>query len=168
MATEKHEPAETFDTAETDKIKLKNFTRGVRVMFPNSEERTGTANMVDEHYIFIISIRIHPTKQHPHGEVFSHTDFARRSVLEVRDACTDEVLFTAPRTANKYIEYAIEYLQSAIKDLEKLQETLSVDGEAITALNLDDLDRLRRSFNSMKMAETYYAKIRTEIPRVNR
>ena len=155
-----------IEFAETDKINIKNFTRGVRVVFPNGE-RTGTANMVDEHYIFILSIRLHPTTE-KHGEVFSHSDFAKKSVQEVRDACTDEVLFTAPRTCNKYLEYAISYLQDAIKDLEKLQETLSVDGEAITALNLDDLDRLRRSFNSLKMAETYYAKIRTEIPRINK
>ena len=154
-----------IEFAETDKINIKNFTRCVRVVFPNGE-RTGTANMVDENYIFIISIRLHPTSK-KHGEVFSHSDFAQRAVLEVRDACTDEVLFTAPRTCNKYIEYAISYLQDAIKDLEKLQETLSVNGEAITALNLDDLDRLRHSFNSLKMAETYYAKIRTEIPRIN-
>ena len=92
----------------------------------------------------------------------------QRAVLEVRDACTDEVLFTAPRTANKYIGYAIGYLQDAVRDLEKLQETLSPNDEAITALDLDDLDRLRNSFNSLKMAESYYAKIRTEIPRVNR
>ena len=166
MATEKTDPAETFDTTENDKIKLKNFTKGVRVVFPNGE-RTGTANMVDENYIFIISIRLHPTSK-KHGAVFSHSDFAQRAVLEVRDACTDEVLFTAPRTANKYIGYAIGYLQDAVRDLEKLQETLSPNDEAITALDLDDLDRLRNSFNSLKMAESYYAKIRTEIPRVNR
>ena len=153
-----------IEFAETDKINIKNFTRGVQVVFPNGE-RTGTANMVDEHYIFIISIRLHPTTE-KHGKVFSHADFAKKSVLEVRDACTDEVLFTAPRTCNKYIGYAIEYLQDAVRDLEKLQETLSPNGEAITALNLDDLDSLRRSFNSLKMAENYYAKIRTEIPRI--
>ena len=162
MAKEK----DAIEFTENDKINIKNFTRGVRVVFPNGE-RTGTANMVDQHYIFIISIRLHPTSQ-KHGEVFSHSDFAKKHVQKIRDACTDEVLFTAPRTCNKYIGYAIEYLQDAVRDLEKLQETLSVDGEAITALNLDDLDRLRRSFNSLKMAEKYYAKIRTEIPRVNR
>ena len=155
-----------IEFAETDKINIKNFTRGVRVMFPN-EVRTGIANMVDENYIFIISIRIHPTSK-KHGEVFSHSDFAKKHVQEIRDACTDEVLFEASRTCNKFIEYAISYLQDAIKDLETLQETLSMNGEAITALDLDDLDRLRRSFNSLKMAESYYAKIRTEIPRVNR
>ena len=157
---------DAIEFTDHDKINIKNFTRGVRVVFPN-EERTGTANMVDEHYIFIISIRLHPTTE-KHGEVFSHSDFARRAVLEVRDACTDEVLFTAPTTCNKYLEYAISYLQDAIKDLETLQETLSVNGEAITVLDLDDLNRLRRSFNSLKMAEKYYAKIRTEIPRINR
>ena len=166
MATEKTEPAETFETAETDKIKLKNFTRGVRVVFPNSE-RTGTANMVDQHYIFIISIRIHPTSK-KQGEVFSHGDFAKKHVQEVRDACTDEVLFEAPRTCNKYIGYAIDYLQQAVKSLETLHERNAPNDEAITALDLDDLDRLRNSFNSLKMAENYYAKIRTEIPRINR
>ena len=155
-----------IEFAENDKINIKNFTRGVRVLFPHGE-RTGTANMVDQHYIFIISIRLHPTTE-KHGEVFSHSEFSKKSVLEVRDACTDEVLFEASRTCNKYIEYAISYLQDAIKDLETLQETLSVNGEAITALDLDDLNRLRRSFNSLKMAEKYYAKIRTEIPRINR
>lgn len=145
---------------------LKRTERSVRVTFPENETRTGIAQLVDTGYLYIISIRLHPSSQHAYGDVFMKADFAQRQVLEVRDACTNEILYTPPRTCNRYLEFILEHLNQARSELSDLLNDIAPNDQTITALDLDDLDKLETSFNSLKQAESYYAKIRTEIKQI--